>query len=283
MNGSPENWFSETLHGTYEQRFEVTNILHHSETAVQDIIIFETPFFGRVLALDGIIQTTERDEACYHEMLAHVPIFAHGSVQEVLIIGGGDGGALREVLRHTKINMVTIVEIDGRVVELCQKFLPALSKGAFQDPRCNLLVSDGVEFVKMTDRRFDLIIVDSSDPIGPSVPLFSDAFYCDCRDLLTEDGIFICQSGVSFVQETEARETIRRLNTIFTDAALYVTQVPTYSFGFMALGWGAQSHTARNTEIDTIRTRFNSTQLDMRYYSPQIHTASFALPAYMHY
>ena len=277
------NWFAETLHGSYEQRLEITNILYHSKSELQDVMIFETPFFGRVLALDGIIQTTQRDEACYHEMLVHVPVFAHGDIKDVLIIGGGDGGALRETLRHPEIRNVTLVEIDESVVKVCQEFLPSLSAGAFRDPRCSVVISNGLQFVEKTKQTFDLIIVDSSDPVGPSAPLFSGKFYRDCHSLLSNNGIFICQSGVSFVQEEEARTTLQRLDSVFKDAALYVTQVPTYSFGFMTLGWGAENPALRAINNKEIRARFRKANLQMRYYTTDIHQASFALPEYMHY
>ena len=277
------NWFAETLHGSYEQRLEITNILYHSKSELQDVMIFETPFFGRVLALDGIIQTTQRDEACYHEMLVHVPVFAHGDIKDVLIIGGGDGGALRETLRHPEIRNVTLVEIDESVVKVCQEFLPSLSAGAFRDPRCSVVISNGLQFVEKTKQTFDLIIVDSSDPVGPSAPLFSGKFYRDCHSLLSNNGIFICQSGVSFVQEEEARTTLQRLDSVFKDAALYVTQVPTYSFGFMTLGWGAENPALRAINNKEIRARFRKANLQMKYYTTDIHQASFALPEYMHY
>lgn len=283
MSDGARSWFAETLHGSFEQRFQMTEILYRSKTDHQDLLIFETPFFGRVLALDNVVQTTERDEAAYHEMLAHVPILAHGAVGNVLIIGGGDGGALREVLKHNRVERATMVEIDGTVVDLCREYLPSLSDGAFDDPRAELIIGDGLEFVKQAERKFDLVIVDSTDPTGPSVPLFSDEFYADCRDILTPDGIFICQSGVSFVQENEARETYRRLTKTFEESALYLTQVPTYAFGFMTLGWGARSAMARSTDIETVRARFETAGLETRYYTPDIHAACFSLPAYMKY
>jgi len=278
-----QNWFAETLHGSYEQRLEITNILYRSKNDLQDVMIFENPFFGRVLALDGIIQTTVRDEACYHEMLVHVPVLTHGGIKDVLIIGGGDGGALREALRHPEIKSVTLVEIDENVINVCREYMPSLSAGAFNDPRCNLVISDGLEFVKKTKEIFDLIIVDSSDPVGPSEPLFSSEFYKNCHSLLSSNGIFICQTGVSFVQEEEARTTLKRLDSIFEDAALYVTQVPTYSFGFMTLGWGSNDLALRDTENKEIRSRFQNANLPMKYYTTDVHQASFALPQYMRY
>ena len=283
MSDVTRSWFSETIHGTFEQRFEITKILYRSKTKHQDLLIFETPFFGRVLALDNVIQTTQRDEAAYHEMITHVPILSHGGVKDVLIIGGGDGGALRDTLKHRNVEHATIVEIDGSVVELCREFLPSLNDGAFDDPRAELIIADGLKYVKETERRFDLIIIDSTDPIGPSVPLFSDEFYVDCRNILSSDGIFICQSGVSFVQESEARDTKKRLSDVFEDSALYVTLVPTYAFGFMTLGWGGRSNMARSTDINTVRERFNDADINTQYYTPDVHAACFSLPGYMNY
>ena len=225
MTDGAETWFSETLHPGFQQRFKISKVLFRSQTKLQDLVIFENPHFGRILALDGVIQTTERDEPCYHEMLAHVPILAHGAAKEVLIIGGGDGGALRDVLKHDTVDRATMVEIDRSVVDMCAEYMPTLSDGAFDNPRADIVIADGVKYVKETDRRFDVIIVDSTDPIGPAIPLFSDAFYSDCRNILTEDGVVVCQSGVGFVQPDEAQDTYRRLDRLFADAALYLTQV----------------------------------------------------------
>lgn len=283
MTGGAEDWFSEELHPAFAQRFANSRTILRSNTGMQDIVIFDNPYFGRVLALDGIVQATERDAFCYHEMIAHVPLIAHGAAREVLIVGGGDGGALRDVLRHRTVERATMVEIDAGVVDLCRTHMPELSAGAFDDPRTDLVIGDGLEYVRGTDRRFDVIVVDSTDPIGPATPLFSDAFYGDCRDILTDDGVVVCQSGVSFVQPDEARGTIGRMRRVFPDAALYLAQVPTYAFGFMTLGWGAKSARPRATDAATIRDRFNAAKIETRYYTPDIHMACFALPGYMDY
>ena len=280
-DGSGGEWFTETIHEDCQQRLRITRTLYESRTGLQDIVIFENPLFGRVLALDGIIQTTERDECCYHEMLAHVPLLAHGDAREVAIIGGGDGGALREVLKHDSVRRATMVEIDGGVVDICREYLPGLSDGAFDDPRTDLVIADGVRFVAETERRFDVIIVDSTDPVGPAVALFSDGFYRDCRRILTGDGVVVCQSGNSFPQREEARDTYRRLRDIFADASLYVTDVPTYGFGYMTLGWGAASARARTTPVETVRARFEAASVATRYYHPGIHPACFEIPVYM--
>ena len=160
-------WFDETLHPEIGQRLSMDRVLFREKTGLQDLVIFENPRFGRVLALDGVVQTTEGDEFIYHEMLAHTPILAHGGVSRVLIIGGGDGGMAREVLRHASVKHLTMVEIDRGVVDMSREHLPSLSAGAFDDPRLELVITDGAKFVHETGDRWDVVIVDSTDPIGP--------------------------------------------------------------------------------------------------------------------
>lgn len=167
------------------------------------------------------------------------------------------------------------------MVKLCREFLPSLSAGAFDDPRTDLRFMDGVKFVAETDDRFDVIVVDSTDPIGPGEVLFTDSFYADCARCLTESGILVTQSGVTFMQESEAAATYRRMKKLFADAALYVTQVPTYGAGFMTLGWGCHSAAPRATAPAEIERRVAALDLKGRYYSPTAHVASFGVPAYI--
>ncbi len=205
------SWFSETLYPDYQQRHLVERVLYEEKTEFQELVIFESPRFGRVLALDGVVQTTERDEFVYHEMLTHVPILAHGAAKRVCIIGGGDGGAMEEALKHPGIETVTLVEIDPKVVELTKQYIPSIPGKAFDDPRAELVIADGREFVKNPPAPYDVIIVDSTDPIGPAQVLFEQDFYADCRDALTDRGIMITQSGVTFMQADEAEGTYKRL------------------------------------------------------------------------
>jgi len=275
-----EGWFTESLYSDLQQRLQVSKILHRGKTEFQDIMVFENPRLGRVLTLDGVVQTTEGDEFAYHEMLAHVPILAHGAAKRVAIIGGGDGGTLEEVLKHP-VERAVMVEIDGAVVDICRKFLPSISNGAFEDARAELIIADGVKFMAETDEVFDVIIIDSTDPMGPSVPLFGEAFYADCQRRLSPDGVIVTQSGVTFMQADEARGTHARMKPIFADASLYLTQVPSYGAGFMTLGWGCNSTTPRATPLETLEQRYAAAGLETRYYTPAVHQASFALPAYI--
>ncbi len=209
--------YQETLYQGYGQRFSIDNMLHEVRTEHQHLVIFENARMGRVMALDGVIQTTEADEFIYHEMLTHVPILAHGAARRVLIIGGGDGGMLREVAKHKSVERITMVEIDGTVVDMCKEFLPNHSQGAFDDPRLNLVIDDGMRFVATTEERFDVIISDSTDPIGPGEVLFSENFYQACRRCLNEGGILVTQNGTPFMQLEEVRTTAARTDGLFAD------------------------------------------------------------------
>jgi len=275
-----DRWFSEKLYPDFHQSLQIDEILFEGRTAFQDVVIFRNSRFGRVLALDGVVQTTEADEFCYHEMISHVPIVAHGAARHTLIIGGGDGGVLREVLRHP-VDQAVMIELDQTVVNICREFMPSLSAGAFDNPRSDVRFMDGIKFVAETDEKYDVIIVDSTDPIGPGEVLFTQEFYADCARCLTERGILVTQSGVTFMQDEEAVQTYRCLKSLFSDASLYLTQVPTYAAGFMTFGWGCLSTEPRRTDVAEITRRIAKLDLGTRYYTPEIHVASFALPGYI--
>lgn len=273
--------FIETLYKTYGQSFVIDEILYESKTDHQHLIIFNNEQFGRVMALDGVIQTTEKDEFIYHEMLAHVPLYAHGNAKRVLIIGGGDGGILREVLRHPEVEHVTMVEIDQAVVDMCKKHFPAHSNGAFDDPRVNLVINDGVEFIVNNSDKFDVIISDSTDPEGPGEVLFSSRFYEGCKNGLSDGGILATQNGVSFMQIDEVVTTYNRFECLFVDRWFYSAPVPTYIGGIMTLAWGTDDISLRQQSVQEIRERFTKSNIKTRYYTPELHVASFALPQYV--
>ena len=275
-----DRWFSEKLHPTYRQALLIDEVLFEGRTAFQEAVIFRNSRFGRVLTLDGVVQTTEGDEFCYHEMIAHVPVVAHGDAKRVLIIGGGDGGVLREVLKHP-VKRAVMIELDETVVTICRDYMPSLSDGAFDNPRADVRFMDGIKFVAETDETFDVIIIDSTDPIGPGEVLFTPEFYANCARCLTERGILVTQSGVTFMQQAEAAQTYKRMKSLFVDASLYVTQVPTYAAGFMTFGWGSHSAAPRQTTVEEITRRIAKLDLAARYYTPETHVASFALPGYI--
>ena len=273
--------YFETLYKGYGQYYDIDKVLFEQKTDLWHLIIFENQQFGRVMALDGIIQTTERDEFIYHEMLTHVPLIAHGNAKRVLIIGGGDGGMLREVLKHRNVEQVTMVEIDNAVVEMCKTYLPNHSAGAYEDPRVNLVIGDGAEYVNQTEDKFDVIISDCTDPIGPGEVLFESAFYRGCQRCLTDNGIFVAQNGVCFMQIDEVKVTTQRLGSAIADVTFYSAAVPTYVGGIMTFAWGANSPAAREVDVATLQARFEQAAIITRYYTPAIHHAAFALPRYV--
>lgn len=273
--------YAETLYDSYGQEFQVDKLYFENKTAHQHLVIFENAKFGRVMALDGIIQTTEADEFIYHEMLTHVPVLAHGTVRNVLIIGGGDGGMLREVCKHQDVEHITQVEIDDQVVEMCKTYLPKHSAGAYDDPRVEIVIDDGANFVNTTDKKFDVIISDSTDPIGPGGALFTLDFYGACKKCLTPNGILVTQNGVAYMQLDEVTTTYKRFLPHFKDRSFYSAAVPTYIGGIMTFAWGTDDTEARTQSLETINQRFKQANIKTRYYNPAIHVASFALPQYI--
>ncbi|HUN50002.1 MAG TPA: polyamine aminopropyltransferase [Candidatus Sulfotelmatobacter sp.] len=272
-------WFAETLYRDVRQSFRVERVLHEGRSRFQDIKVLQTAEFGRMLVLDGICQTTERDEFIYHEMMVHVPLFAHGAARRVLIVGGGDGGILEEVLKHP-VERVVLVEIDAEVIAVAREWLAAVCGQAFADPRLALIVGDGARYAAETTERFDVVIVDSSDPIGPAEVLFAGPFYGACRRCLAPGGIMVNQNGVPFLQPEELRNACRQLKPIFPHSGFYVVPVPTYYGGCMALAWAAAHDLASQSPAE-IAARAARLALPLRYYNPAVHAAAFALPEYV--
>lgn len=271
----------ETLYDAYGQRFTVDEVYFESRTDHQHLLIFHNAKFGRVMTLDGVVQTTERDEFFYHEMMAHVPLFAHADPRRVLIIGGGDGGLLREVVKHRNVERITKVEIDGAVVEMSKTWLPDHSRGAFDDPRFELVVADGAAFVRDADTQWDVILIDSTDPIGPGEVLFTNEFYRHCDAILAPGGVIVTQNGVPFMQLDEVRRSARAFRELFADWHFYGVAVPTYIGGLMALGWASQDPANRGRSLEELTRRFEDAAIDTRYYTPAIHHGAFALPRYV--
>ncbi|GAA4503668.1 polyamine aminopropyltransferase [Gluconacetobacter tumulicola] len=277
-------WIGETLYDGWQQRFRVRKELARTKSAFQDIVVFESETHGRVLVLDGVIQITEGDEFVYQEMLTHVPVLAHGDAKSVLIIGAGDGGVLRRVLQHRGVERAVMVEIDGAVIELSKQFLPGIAGDAWNDPRADVIVGDGIDYVaKAESGSVDVIIVDSTDPIGVGEVLFTDAFYAHCARILTPNGIIVNQCGVPFMQADELRETSLRRAQFFPHVSAYVAAVPTYVGGFMTLGVAAKGTNPALHSVETIRARAEQAGIlgTTGYWTPEIHTGAFNLPPYI--
>ena len=276
-------WVEETLHEHFRFRFKTDEVFFESQTEHQHLIIFDNKTFGRVMMLDGVIQLTEKDEFVYHETLAHVPLFALGleRPRKVLIIGGGDGGVLREVLRHEAVEKAVLCEIDRSVIDLCRLHLPDIARGALDNPRAEIVISDGTKLVAETDERFDAIIVDSTDPIGPGQVLFTREFYGDCKRALKPGGVLLTQQGLPFIQGWEVSQSVGYFRQFFSDVAALLIHVPTYIGGPMALAWASDDAALRAINVETLEARFAKAGLEMKYYTPELHKGAFAIPAYV--
>lgn len=275
------NTYLETLYPTWGQQFVMNDVLFEVDTGHQHLIIFKNDQWGTVMALDGVIQTTEKDEFIYHEMMTHVPMFAHGNAKKVLIIGGGDGGILREVLKHPTVDAVTQVEIDQQVIDMCKQYLPKHSAGAFEHPKANVVIADGVDFVNECTEKFDVIISDSTDPIGPGEVLFTSRFYQGIQSCLNDGGVFVAQNGVSFMQTDEVTTTFKRLSPLFNESSFYSAAVPTYVGGIMTFVWATNDLSLKQQSVDVIRSRYDAAAIETRFYTPELHIGAFALPKYV--
>lgn len=275
-----KRWFTEGLHGDCRQQLRIDRQIYRGKTSFQSVEIYETASLGRFLCLDGVVQTTESDEAHYHELLVHPMLFTHGDVRNVLIIGGADGGALREILRHP-VDRVLLVDIDEELIEVCRAHLPSLSRGAFDDPRAILAPGDGASFVAQTEDQFDAIFVDSTDPLGPGAVLFTEPFFSDCRRALRSGGVLTTQSGVPFFQGHELAESHRRRHKVFTHAGAYAAPVPFYVGGHMAFGWASDVLDVAAVPLDRVAARIAESGLHFRAYDAGVHAGVFALPPWI--
>ena len=288
MKGQPN--FIEDVHSIYTlkgskafQGFEINRTLFEGKSQYQDIAIYENDALGRVLTLDGIIQITECDEFVYQEMMAHVPIFSHENPENVLIIGGGDGGILREVLRHKSIKRIVMAEIDQMVIDACVEHMPRVNNAGkiYKDPRTQLIVGDAFAYVKDTDLKFDVVIIDSTDPIGPGEKLFSHEFYKNMVKILNLNALVSTQGGVPQFQPGEIGSTLSSLEDAGLNASCYIAAVPTYYGGYMTLGFGALNSTWSLPDLETLDQRFKKTFIKTKHYSPAMHLASFVLPPWI--
>jgi spermidine synthase len=279
-----ERWIAETLFNElgFRMTYRVDKVLYEMETAHQHLVLFEQRFFGKMLMLDGATQITKKDEFIYQEMMAHVPIFAHGEARDVLIVGGGDCGIAEEALKHKTIKRLTQVEIDAAVIEFSKEHFPEFTKPVFADKRFESVIDDGMKFVARTKRRFDVIIVDSTDPQGPGKVLFSRKFYAACKRCLNKGGILVTQNGVPIFQPTELISSVSKFRTLFADSGCYVAAIPTYIGGHMAMGWATDNKKLRQTAVKVIAGRYRKAgSFSTKYWTPEVHTAAFALPRFI--
>ncbi|OED36918.1 spermidine synthase [PVC group bacterium (ex Bugula neritina AB1)] len=269
--------FSEYIHDDLRVQYKIKEILYSQQSAFQKVEVVETKGFGRMLFNDNIAMVSEKDEFIYHDMLTHVPLFTHPSPQNVLVIGGGDGGTIREVLRHSSVKKATLVEIDECVVKACEEFMPQLSS-ALKDKKCHVLFEDGAKFVEETDEKFDIILVDSTDPLGPSVPLFNTKFYKNVYRILNEDGIVVSQAESPYYYEKEQTNLLRTIKSIFDNLYLYKYSNLIYPGGMWCFAMGTKKY---NPLEDSTLRRSSLKDFNTDYYTSSIHRESFVLPAFL--
>jgi spermidine synthase len=269
--------FGEQIVPGYASSF-TGELLVSERSEFQQIEIYQNLSFGRMLLLDGLVQTTERDEFIYHEMLVHVPLLSIEAPRRVLVIGGGDGGTLRRILEHP-VERVVMVEIDRRVTELSLEWLPSIGADAFNDPRAEVLFEDGAAFVRNTTETFDAILIDSSDPVGPGEGLFTTEFYEATKKRLNPGGLLAAQSGSLAFQQGELHRTYTHASSVFQNTRVYLCFVPTYPGAMWSFVVGGEQ-----LAIDpvTAEQRARERKLETRYWTPAVQRGAFDLPAFVH-
>ena len=255
----------------------VKNVLYSGKSEFQTIDVLDTEFFGRVLLLDGLVMTTEKDEVFYHELITHIPMLSHPNPKKVLVIGGGDGGTVREVLRHDCVEKVVLCEIDGLVIDICRKYLPQLA-AKLDDKRVDIQVKDGIEYIANCKDEFDVILIDSTDPMGPGEGLFTEEFYINVNSALKEGGIMVCQSESPIADQKEIKMMKPLLKKAFPIVKTYVGPMPTYPSGYWS--WTFCSNTVEPLEYyDEKRTEI--IEKESKIYNKEVHRAVFALPNFV--
>jgi len=246
--------------------YQVEEVLYSANTGCGQIKVLASSYFGRMLVLNGVVQLTERDEHIYHEMLVHVPLHVHTSPSDVLIIGGGDGGSLREVLKHDSVNKATLVEMDKGVIETSQKFFPTLSTG-FSDPRTRVIIAEGAGFLSRTPEKFDVIIIDSTDPVGPAESLFTRKFFADAFASLKADGIFVAQTESLHFHQQFVSEVQHKLAQEFPLVHLYTAPIATYAGNWWTFSIASKKHNPKQP--------LTKHQVETTYYAEDVHRQAF--------
>lgn len=269
-----ELWYTEKQTDSFGITAKIKRTLHTETTPFQKLDMLETEEFGNMLTLDGMVMTTERDEFVYHEMVAHVPLFTHPNPKHVLVVGGGDGGVIREVVKHPEVEKVTLVEIDEAVIEQSKNYLPHIAQ-AFSNPKVEVIVGDGFMHIAESRAAYDVIMVDSTEPVGPAVKLFEKGFYEGISRALKEDGLFIAQTDNPWFKADLIKQVYGDVSEIFPLTRLYIANIPTYPSGLWTFTMGSKVYDPKEVRED----RFHD--VDTNYYTKELHRAAFVLPKFV--
>ncbi len=271
-------WIEEKVANETGKSFRVKNILYSDQSEFQSVDIVDTIGHGKMLLNDGLVMLSERDEFAYHDMITHIPLFTHPNPKRVLVIGGGDGGTAREVLRHESVEKCVMVEIDDMVVNSCIEHIPQTSEVLKGHPKLELIIGDGVEYMAKTNENFDVIIIDSTDPIGPATPLFGEEFYQNVNRVLTQDGIVVSQGESPFYNADVQKSLLTVLNKVFENVFIYNFSNLTYPGGLWSFTYATKKY---HPTKDFNESRVLDSKLDFEYYNEQVHVGCFALPSFM--
>ncbi|WP_091833472.1 polyamine aminopropyltransferase [Marininema halotolerans] len=269
-----ELWYTEKQTPDHGITSKISRTLHHEQTDFQSMDVIETKTFGRMLILDGMVMTTDKDEFVYHEMLTHVGMSTHPNPKKVLVVGGGDGGVIREVLKHPSVEKAVLCEIDGRVIEVSREYFPAIA-GALSDERVDIQVADGIQHIEAHKGEYDVILVDSTEPVGPAVGLFQKPFYQGIYEALKPDGIMVAQTESPWFNRELIAQVYQDISGIFPVARLYTASIPTYPSGLWSFTLGSKGKDPLDVEMSQLP------ELDTKYFQPDLFHALFKLPRFV--
>ncbi len=275
MNMNMELWYTEKQTENHGITTKITETLYSETTDFQQLDVINTKQFGRMLVLDGMVMTTDVDEFVYHEMISHVALHTHPNPKKVLVVGGGDGGVIREIVKHASVEKAVLAEIDGGVIEASKKYFPAIAKDLTGNPRVDVQVIDGIKHIHDHKGEYDVIIVDSTEPVGPAVGLFEKGFYQGIHDALKEDGIMVAQTDTPWFNQDLIRRVFGDISSIFPVTRLYTAAIPTYPSGLWSFTIGSKKHDPLQVDPESIK------DLDTKYYNKDVHKAAFQLPNFV--
>ncbi len=281
-----ETWFFENQTGNFGIKIRVESVLFHEYSDYQEITVYDTLEFGKMLVLDKAVMFAQKNEFVYHEMLGLVPLFSHKKPERILIIGGGDGGVVRECLKNPFVKHIDLVEIDKKVIDVSKKFFPEVAC-KLEDGRVRVLGEDGIEFVKRINARgreeekYDVILVDSTDPVGPAEGLFRRDFYEAAAGSLKDDGIFTAQTESPFFNQNLIKDVGRIIKEIYAKSSFYCASIPVYPSGLWSFTAGSKKYVPKVINESYKNFDFGRLETDLKYYSPEIHSTSFILPNFI--
>ncbi|MCE5172200.1 polyamine aminopropyltransferase [Paenibacillus profundus] len=269
-----ELWFTEKQTPTFGITAKIRETFVNEQTPFQHLTMLDTEEFGRMLVLDGMVMTTIKDEFVYHEMVAHPALVTHPNPKKVLVVGGGDGGVIREIMKHPSVEKAVLVEIDGKVIEYSKKYLPEIA-GELDNPRVEVIVNDGYMHILNSKNEYDVIMVDSTEPVGPAAPLFERGFYQGIYEALKEDGLFVAQTDNPWFKADLIQQVNRDVKEIFPIVRVYGANIPTYPSGLWTFTIGSKQYDPMNIDEASIP------EMETKYYSPRLHNAAFCLPKFV--